>query len=50
MNLLSAVQKELVNSEVDKVLWKGAKGDRFSVREAYNFLQPRTARSNVIEY
>ena len=25
MNILSAVQNETVNSEVDKVLWKGVK-------------------------
>ena len=39
MNLLSNVQKKLVNLEVDDVLWKGAKGDRFSIRETYNYLQ-----------
>ena len=39
VNLLSALQKESVRSEMDKVIWKGEKGDSFSVREAYKVLQ-----------
>ena len=35
VNLLKALQKESINSEVDKVIWKGVKGDSFAVKEAF---------------
>ena len=41
-NLLSALQKEMVTSELDMVSWLGAAGERFSMRETYKVLQPRT--------
>ena len=34
-------KKKIVSSEVDKVLCKGTKDDRFLVIEAYNYLQLR---------
>lgn len=36
VNLLSALLKESVSSKMDKVTWKWAKGDDFSMLEAYS--------------
>ena len=40
VNFLNALQKEKVNSELDKISWKGGKDDLFSVRDANKLLQP----------
>ena len=41
-NLLNAMQKERVSSKLDRISWKEAGGDSFSVREAYRVLNPKT--------
>lgn len=41
-NLLCAVQKERITSDSNRVAWIGAASDKFSVREAYKVLKPRS--------
>ena len=35
VNLLKALPKESISFEIDKVNWKGVKGDCFTVKEAF---------------
>ena len=39
VNMFSDMQKERVTIVLDKVIWRGVDGGRFSVKEAYRMLQ-----------
>lgn len=41
-NLLCVLQKECVSTDMDKLMWKGSKGNDFSVKEAFMLFQPNS--------